>query len=183
MYIAKPKRPLALPLVALAIFLPVLAACGGSDDSSGGSGAASGSGSGVAAGSGATGKGNDQYLKFAQCMRQNGVPEWPDPIDGTKFRLPRGSDGRPVINPKSPQFKAAAQKCESLRPPGWTSQKNPAAQAQALKYAQCMRKNGVPQFPDPQGGAQDIGDANPHSPQFKAAAQKCQSLRPAGGGG
>jgi hypothetical protein len=172
---AKPKRVLALPLVALAIFLPVLAACGRSDDSSAGPSAA--------AGGGAAGKDNSQYVKFAQCMRQNGVPEWPDPIDGDKFRLPMGSDGRPVINPNSPQFKAAAQKCEPLRPPEWTSRKDPAAQARALKYAQCMRKNGVPQFPDPEGGALDPGDVNPNSPQFKAADQKCQSLRPAGGGG
>jgi hypothetical protein len=172
---AKPKRALALPLVALAIFLPGLAACGESGGSSGGSGAASGGG--------AAGEDTDQYLKFAQCMRQNGVPEWPDPIDGTKFRLPMGSDGRPVINPNSPQFTAAARKCESVRPPGWTSRQDPANQAKMLKYAQCMRKNGVPEFPDPQGGALDPGDVNPNSPQFTAAAQKCQSLRPAGGGG
>ncbi|MBC6459124.1 hypothetical protein [Actinomadura sp. HBU206391] len=168
---AKPKRALALPLVALAIFLPVLAACGESDDSSGGSG--------TAADGGATGKDNDQYVKFAQCMRQNGVPEWPDPIDGTKFRLKLGT-----VDPNSQQFKAASQACKSLAPPGWDgSRQDPANQARALKYAQCMRKNGVPQFPDPQGGALDLGDINPDSPQFKAAAQKCQSLRPAGGGG
>jgi hypothetical protein len=166
----KPKRALALPLVALAIFLPVLAACGESGDASGGSGAA--------AGGGATGTNNSQYVKFAQCMRQNGVPQWPDPIDGTKFRT-RG------IDPNSPQFKAAAQKCKPVAPPGWdgSSRQDPAMQARALKYAQCMRKNGVPTFPDPQGGALDPGDVNPNSPQFKAADQKCQSLRPAGGGG
>jgi hypothetical protein len=176
---AKPKRTLALPLVALAIFLPVLAACGESDDSSGGSGAAGGGGSGAAAGGGSAGTGNDQYVKFAQCMRQNGVPQWPDPVDGTKFRMPYPG----AVDPNSPQFKAAARKCESVRPPGWTSRQDPAAQARMLKYAQCMRKNGMPKFPDPQGGALDTGDVNPESPQFKAAAQKCQSLRPAGGGG
>src|SRR4051812_33887115 len=177
---AKPKRALALPLVALSIFLPVLAACGGSGDSSGGSGTAGGGGSGAAAGGGATGKDNDQYVKFAQCMRQNGVPEWPDPIDGTKFRMPRGK-----IDPDSPQFKAASQACKSLAPPGWdgSSRQDPAIQARALKYAQCMRKNGVPKFPDPQGGALDTGDVDLNSPQYKAAEQKCQSLRPAGGGG
>jgi hypothetical protein len=173
----KLKRTLGLPLVALAIFLPVLAACGGSDDSSGGSGAA--------AGGGAAGKDSDQYVKYAQCMRQNGVPQWPDPVDGTKFRMPRGSDGTSLVDPNSPQFKAASQKCKSLAPPGWdgSSRQDPAIQARALKYAQCMRKNGVPQFPDPQGGALDTGDVDLNSPQFKAAAQKCQSLRPAGGGG
>lgn len=177
---AKPKRTLALPLVALSMFLPMLAACGGSDGSAGGSGAAGGGGSSAAAGSGAAGKGGDQYVKYAQCMRKNGLPDWPDPIDGDKFLMPRGK-----IDPKSPQFKAASQACKSLAPPGWDgkSRQDPANQAQMLKYAQCMRKNGVPKFPDPQGGALDIGDLDPNSPQFKAAAQKCQSLRPAGGGG
>jgi hypothetical protein len=178
---AKPKRALALPLVALAIFLPVLAACGESGDSSGGSGAAAGGGSSAAAGGGAAGKDNNQYVKFAQCMRQNGVPQWPDPVDGDKFRMPYPG----AVDPKSPQFKAATQKCRSVAPPGWggDSSLSPAEQARALKYAQCMRKNGVPEFPDPQGGTVDPGDVNLNSPQFKAADQKCQSLRPAGGGG
>ncbi|GAA2428636.1 hypothetical protein GCM10010191_47230 [Actinomadura vinacea] len=176
---AKPRRPLALPLVALAIFLPVLAACGGSDASTGGSGATAGGRSSAAAGGGTPGNDNAQYVKYAQCMRQNGVPQWPDPVDGNKFRMP----SKGAVDPNSPQFKAAGRKCESVRPPGWTSRKDPAAQAKMLKYAQCMRKNGVPEFPDPQGGTLDPGDVNPESPQFKAAAQKCQSLRPAGAGG
>jgi hypothetical protein len=168
---AKPKRTLALPLVALAILLPVLAACGESDGSSGGSGAA--------ASGGAAGEDSDQYVKYAQCMRKNGVPQWPDPVDGTKFRMPYPG----AVDPNSPQFKAAEQKCEPIRPPGWTSRKDPAAQARMLKYAQCMRKNGVSKFPDPQGGALDTGDVDLNSPQYKAAEQKCRSLRPAGGGG
>lgn len=173
---AKRQRPLVLPLAALAIFLPLLAACGESRDASGGPGAA---------GSGAAGKGNDQYVKFARCMRQSGVPEWPDPIDGDKFRLPLRSDGRPVINPKSPQFIAASQKCRPLAPPEWKSgsRPDPVDQAQALKYAQCMRENGLPEFPDPKDGALDPGDVNPNSPQFRNAQKACQKLAPAGVGG
>jgi hypothetical protein len=167
---AKQKRSLAVPLVALAILLPVLAACGGSDDSSGGSG--------TAAGGGAAGTDNDQYVKFAQCMRQNGVPDWPDP-EGTKFRMPKGE-----IDPDSPQHKAASKKCRPLAPPGWDgSRQDPANQERMLKYAQCIRQNGVPEFPDPQGGTMGMGDVDPDSPRFKAAEQKCRSLRPAGGGG
>ncbi|WP_165964476.1 hypothetical protein [Actinomadura sp. KC216] len=163
---SKAKRP----LVALAILLPLLAACGGSDDPPGGSG--------TAAGGGAAGNGNDQYVKYAQCMRENGVPDWPDPIDGTKFRMPKGK-----IDPNTPQFKEAEKKCESVRPPGWTSRQDPSLQNKMLKYAQCIRKNGVPQFPDPQDGKLDPGSVDLDSPQFKAAEQKCRSLRPAGGGG
>ncbi|MFI0373408.1 hypothetical protein ACH35V_36580 [Actinomadura sp. 1N219] len=177
----KARRALAPPLAALAIFLPLLAACGGSDDSSGGSGAATGGGGGGAA-AGTGGTGGDQYVKYAQCMRQNGVPNWPDPIDGTKFRMPRASDGTPLVDPKTPQFKAASQKCKSIAPPGWDgSPQDPAVQAQMLKYAQCMRKNGVPQFPD--SGSLDTSRLDPESPQFKAADEKCKSLRPRGAGG
>jgi hypothetical protein len=58
---------------------------------------------------------------------------------------------------------------------------------QALKYSDCMRRNGVPSFPDPQqtdGGASiNIGKdsgIDPESPQFKAAENACASLRPGG---
>lgn len=101
------RRTLTLPLVALAIFLPVLVACGESGDSSGGSPAAPPA---APARGGAAGKDNDQIVKFTQCMRQNGVPQWPDPVD-EKFRIRPGS-----VDPDSPQFKAAWQKCKSLRP-------------------------------------------------------------------
>ncbi|MEU5877859.1 hypothetical protein [Spirillospora sp. NPDC047279] len=178
---ANPIRALTLPLVALTLMLPALAACGGSDEPSGGSATAAGGGSSTAAASGGGTAGNDpaQYVKYAQCMRKNGVPDWPDPIDGDKFRMPLGK-----IDPKSPQFKAASKTCEPVRPPAWAAPKqNPADQAKALKYAQCMRKNGVPQFPDPKDGVLDPGAISPDSPQYKAADQKCQALRPAGAGG
>ncbi|GLZ15391.1 hypothetical protein Acsp04_56260 [Actinomadura sp. NBRC 104425] len=170
----RPGRALVLPLAALSILLPGLAACGGSDASSGGTGtAASGGGR-------STAKADDRYLAYARCMRRNGVPDWPDPIDGTKFLMPRGK-----VNPETPEFKAAEKACESVRPPGWHSggRQDPDAQAKMLKYAQCMRQNGLSQFPDPQNGRLDIGDLDPESPQFKAAEQKCRSLRPAGAGG
>ncbi|MFC0040765.1 hypothetical protein [Actinomadura rayongensis] len=150
-----------LPLAALPF---LLTACGGSD----------GSGKTSAAQS-------DLFVKYAQCMRQNGVPEWPDPIDGDKYRFKMGT-----VDPKSPQFKAAQQKCKELAPPGWDgkpTKQDPAQQAKMLKYAQCIRKNGVPNFPDPQGGQLDPGNIDLDSPQFKAADETCKDLRPAGAGG
>lgn len=60
------------------------------------------------------------------------------------------------------------------------------------KYAACMRKHGVPNFPDPDsngrfkitGGVNKNGQhfgLDPNSPQFKAAQQACQKLAPNGG--
>jgi hypothetical protein len=53
------------------------------------------------------------------------------------------------------------------------------------KFAACMRKNGVPNFPDPSSsGALTIGPSagiDPNSPKFKAAQQTCRKLLPNGG--
>ena len=56
-------------------------------------------------------------------------------------------------------------------------------QDQARRYAQCIRDNGVPDFPDPgpdgtfRGARHELqGD-----PKFQAAAQTCQTKLPGGG--
>jgi hypothetical protein len=54
--------------------------------------------------------------------------------------------------------------------------------AQVLQYAQCMRDNGVKNFPDPNpaGALQMDGSAvNLNSPEFQQAQQKCGHLMPA----
>ena len=54
-----------------------------------------------------------------------------------------------------------------------------------LGYALCMRSHGIANFPEPDAGGsvsiqqgQQLPDVN--SPEFKAAAQACKSLNPAG---
>jgi hypothetical protein len=58
----------------------------------------------------------------------------------------------------------------------------------AYRYSSCMRKNGVPKFPDPQrsdgGMSLTIGPGtgiDPKSPQFQAAEKACRKLLPDGG--
>jgi hypothetical protein len=55
------------------------------------------------------------------------------------------------MNPSSPVFKAAQAKCRHFMPPGPGSGPPPSPQTLAyfLKVAQCMRKHGVYDFPDP----------------------------------
>jgi hypothetical protein len=53
-------------------------------------------------------------LKFAQCMRSDGVPDWPDPTTDSgsgrvEFVISLSKDG---INLKSPQITAKARVCE-----------------------------------------------------------------------
>jgi hypothetical protein len=109
-------------------------------------------------------------------MRENGLPGFPDPDSGgTTKNLP---------DRDSPQFKRARQACQSLEPPENRvgTPENAALQAKMLKYAQCMRKNGVPNFPDPQGGRilVKLGTIDGNSPQFKKAVQACRHLESGG---
>jgi hypothetical protein len=49
-------------------------------------------------------------------------------------------------------------------------------------YSRCMRRHGVPSFPDPDiTGRMPRRGFNPHSPAFQAAARACRSLTPSGG--
>jgi hypothetical protein len=70
-------------------------------------------------------------VEFAHCMRQHGVPNWPDPTYDTH--------GRPVFNinidPNSPQFTGEIHACEHLlvnygSRPGWPDLSNYFEQSQ-----------------------------------------------------
>jgi hypothetical protein len=156
-------------LVVIAALGIVGAGCGGSSGGSGAKPAASG------ASADAT-----KAEKYSQCMRSHGVPSFPDPVDG-KLSLEVRKGG--PLDPSDPQFRSARQACRALAPPGALSGSAPSPQQQsgALKFAQCMRKNGVPNFPDPQNGQTVIGGGvDPNSPQFQSAIQACQKLIPGG---
>ena len=84
-------------------------------------------------------------VKFAQCMRANGVPNWPDP----------SSSGRPQslnqIDANAPAFQRAYTACRKDAPRGQPGPPAPTAGQLrfALTFARCIRKHGFPQFPDP----------------------------------
>lgn len=90
-------------------------------------------------------------LTYAHCMRANGVPDFPDPGAGGGFVFPVGGG----VDPSSAAFKAAQTKCESLLPnggppaPGAPTHPSTQALAQMVKVAQCMRRHGIADFPDP----------------------------------
>ncbi|HEY2542770.1 MAG TPA: hypothetical protein VGH92_06915 [Gaiellaceae bacterium] len=109
----------------------------------------------TAAGTGSSGGGSssvpttrDKAVKFAECMRTNGVRAFPDPdaSDALTIDALNGSS----VDPSSPVFKQALSACKDLEPAGFTGLKrSPALQKVALEFAQCIRENGVPDFPDP----------------------------------
>jgi hypothetical protein len=55
---------------------------------------------------------NSALLTFAHCMQTHGVPQFPDPSANGAIGLPTG------VNPNSPQFQNAMQKCQSDLPGG-----------------------------------------------------------------
>ncbi|HSZ03952.1 MAG TPA: hypothetical protein VK778_01980 [Solirubrobacteraceae bacterium] len=134
-----------------------------------------------------------KMVKFAQCMRTHGEPEFPEPNEGG-FRVENHNGHGP--NPESSRFQAAEKACSKYRPVKVAP--SPAQQAKmqeaALKFSECMRHNGVPNFPDPKfstsgggvrvkiGGPGSSG-INPSSPQFQDAQKACQSNLPGGGKG
>jgi hypothetical protein len=123
----------------------------------------------------------EQAVKYAQCMRENGVTNFPDPDKDGKIMIGAGVDN------KSPQAKKAQQACKSQEPPGLHPDSAQIAQDQKewLKWAQCMRKNGISNMPDPQDGRLLVprDRINVNSPQFKNAMNACRSVRVGGGSG
>jgi hypothetical protein len=130
--------------------------------------------------------GKGSGLEYAQCMRENGVKEFPDPTEDGKLTI-KAKPGS-GMDPNSPTWKKAEEACKSLRPEPSEGQKQ-EMRAQALKYSQCMRENGIEEFPDPNpdGGMmlrmKKGSDLDPESPKFQAAQEACKSLMPGGKGG
>ena len=85
----------------------------------------------------------DAALAYAQCMRDNGYAEFPDPTPdgGMRFLIEPGS---------APRFHKAAAACRHLAPEGLRDEDiTPEDLDALLKLSQCVRDNGVPEFPDP----------------------------------
>jgi hypothetical protein len=167
----------ALALVTLVAVALLVAGCGGSKkaDATPPPTASGGSGSG-----GGQSKSSEQLVKYAQCMRSHGLSDFPDPVNGQlSLRVTKGSD----LDPNSSAFKSAAQACQSLAPAGLQrgSGQSTQQQTQFLKFAQCMRKHGVSNFPDPQAGGFLIQGSIQQNPNFGSAMQACRPLLPAGG--
>lgn len=120
----------------------------------------------------------DQAIAFAQCMRENGVADFPDPDSEGRFR------GLSHEHQDNSQFRAAQEACRDLAP-GGEHQKlgDPAFVEQMREFSQCMRANGLPDFPDPdaQGRLRGAGHEQQDSPQYRAAMEACRGKLPGGG--
>lgn len=123
-------------------------------------------------------------LQFSACMREEGL-EFPD--------IAIGSDGRPMLGDltervdiTSPKFLAALSDCsEILTAAGATDlRSDPEFQAviqdQLQEFSDCMRTEGVEEFPDPIAAFSGGGPPYPLAeipfadPDFQSALSTCQ---------
>ena len=169
---------LTVPLAAASI---ALGACGAGDSDD----ATAGTGSGNQA------QFREAALKFAKCMRENGVDR-PDPQPGQggglRFMAPGGGGAGDQATMERAQ-KACQKYLKNLRPPALSNEQEAEFKDRALKFAKCMREQGL-DFPDPTfesggrmnqrlgGGAGPGGGTGPDDPRFRDAMDKCSKYQP-----
>jgi hypothetical protein len=179
---ARMPWPSLLVAVAFVSSALVLAACGSSGKSGSGSGSATASAG----------------IKYADCMRAHGVPNFPDPTSAGG-----GVQLSGAINTQSPAFQSAQSACQKLLPGGLPGRGSGSATRikQGVKLAECMRTHGLKTFPDPTtsppstppapdavflggpDGAFSLTASMVQSPAFKQAAATCGFPFPASGRG
>jgi hypothetical protein len=163
------RRPVAA--LALVVLLGLISAGCGSNAPS-----ATGTANGTVTGAGKNVTSQDKAVKFAECMRASGVPHFPDANAKGEFVF--GIDVSPAV------WARAVNACKALQPPGTLSaHRTPEQQTASLRFAQCMRENGVKDFPDPANGEPLINTYRiPSSATsggmtiLNAAVQKCRSV-------
>ena len=166
----------ALATMTLALGL-VLTGCGSED---GGTEVASGGGAQATGGatSATPSLSKDEMgVKFAQCLRENGVdvPD-PEPGKGPQIRLD------PSSGVTKEDVDKAMEACREFDPQAGSSA-NPQSDENGRKFAECMRKNGVEKFPDPKPGQRGIiiDKETGSDPDLQKAQEACQSILAGGG--
>ena len=172
------RRPLAA--LALIATVALISACGSTAPAATGSASSANN----------TAANAELGVKFAKCMRSNGVSAFPDPPASGKLTIDAIVNGS-SLDPSTPTFQQAISACKKLEPAGFMGTKrSPQLMRAALRFAQCIRDNGVKDFPDPANG-QPLVDTNriPSSATnggmsiLNAAMRKCGDFAAAAGAG
>jgi hypothetical protein len=165
-------RPRVAALAVMAVIILLVSGCGGSSSSS--SDASSSPGTSNIA----------KAVAYANCMAAHGV----DVSVGSNGDITGGGSSGGGSGARPQAVQSAQNACRHLLPNGGPSQAQLAAgQAQelkqALKYTQCMRSHGLPNFPDPTvgNGPVSFNHVDGGTPAYAKANQTCQSLLPGGG--
>ena len=127
---------------------------------------------------------------MAQCMRAHGASNFPDPIsnNGAEGFSVSATPGSPTLTVNNitfsgPAFEAAIQKCKFF---GGGSRPAPISGTQKegmIAKARCIRRHGVPNFPDPtiapngEGVGINLGPSfNPNAPAVRNALKECANV-------
>jgi hypothetical protein len=157
-------------LVGMVVLLAGLAGCSASGGAAGATTTTSGQQAAAAV-----------WRELVRCARANGMPNLADPqID---------SNGRASFPSGTPEPPASVRRaCQSIydRLPASArgDEERPPADMQALlRYARCMREQGVADFPDPDAEGNfsappGSSGPGPNSPSFQRALQACRQLDP-----
>jgi hypothetical protein len=158
------------PAAALALVAVISAGCGSNAASETGTAGSTGTGGHRNA------TGQDKAVKFAECIREHDVPDFPDPDAKGEFEY--------GVSVSAAVWTKAVDACKDLQPPGsLSSKRSPKQQTASLRFAQCVRDNGVKDFPDPANGEPLIDTYQiPSSNRpggmtlLNAATKKCRDL-------
>lgn len=181
------RRPLVPALVAALALTMSVTACGAEDDEPGvatlnGTDDDGGDGDGDDGEADSEEDLEEQALEFAECMRENGVPDFPDPeIEDGRIQMRIGGAGGADIDQEA--MEQAMEACEDLAPRGggnFSEEDRQEMQDAFLEYAQCMRDNGY-DMPDPdfsgEGGLFRM-EGEPDDPAFQKAQEACEDKLP-----
>nr|BFE60086.1 hypothetical protein GCM10020063_046120 [Dactylosporangium thailandense] len=135
--------------------------------------AVAGCGTGEPAAGPSTGTDYNKLVQAVRCMRDHGYPDFPDPVE---------DDGRWVIPPPAAGLTPPPACLELFRgAKGRPPQRQLTADeiAQRRKWAECVRRNGIPAVPDPDsdGNFQLPPALQPISaqPGWAAAREACRA--------
>jgi hypothetical protein len=124
-----------------------------------------------------------EFLAYADCMRSQGVPGYPDPRISSSGNQVHVQISPGTVSPRSPAFVSADHACHDLLPDGGVAGHGDLTaqqRAQAVTFARCVRAHGVPAFPDPDhdGVFTLPAGLTQRTPQFKRAMLACANVRP-----
>ena len=173
----------AAAIISTAGLALLAAACGsspGSDVAQLGSTATQSTSTSTPSGSSAH---QNDAVAFARCMRSHGVRNWPDPNSSGAFDKSKLTTQQ--LGAGTSRVQAAQSACNHLLPNGGSGPNAARVRqmrALGLQFAQCVRRHGVPSFPDPASDGRIPDPAtvgiDQGSPKFKAANQACGKYRP-----
>jgi hypothetical protein len=114
---------------------------------------------------------SDSLLARSECMRVHGIQNFPDPVrsdGGEGFpdtnRQPNGAVSIEGITFSGPAFTAAERACAATGAAAHGPRLTEARKESFIAQAHCIRRHGVPRFPDPVFGPAGFGVAVPLSP-------------------